>query len=290
MLARRSRFFGSLLYRRVANADGLCAYCSGGNTTIVGRKFGIMQIRRCLDCGLMFRWPKDSEITNFKFYQSRYVEPRATDLPPESDLPDILSRNFAGTRQDRGDAIALLKAINPPPAKLLDFGCSWGYALHQMERAGYTATGFEISKPRAAFGRRALGVSIIDNYGDLDRLPAHSFDAIYSRHVLEHLPALTGVLERLARLLRPGGALLLFTPNCGDGTGNLREGWKPIVGEKHPMAFDTVFFRNVLPRHGFHTVTLTSPYKTEELLAGTSSHADNGHELLVYGRVSPNGR
>ena len=230
----------------------------------------------------MFRWPKDSDHINYAFYQGRYIEPPATDMPQESKLDSMMASNFSGTMHDRSAKLAVLKAVKAPPARVLDFGCSWGYAPYQLSQAGYSVTGFEISRPRADFGRKGLGVKIVDTYRELDSLPPHSFDAIYSHHVLEHLPALTGVFERFGRLLAPGGVLVVFTPNCGDGMGNLREGWKPIVGEKHPMAFDTVFFRNVLPRHGFTVkALLTAPFAEADLLSGPSARPEDGYELVV---------
>ncbi len=285
VLARRARFLGALGYRHLVSPDRRCAYCSSRRTMVVGQKWAIMQVRRCADCGLMFRCPKDSERISHSFYQHRYVEPRATDLPGEKDLPRMLADNFSGTKHDRSDQIALLKAVEAPPARVLDFGCSWGYAPYQMKQAGYSVTGFEISQPRAAFGRKFLGIEIIDSYQKLDSLPSHCFQAIYSHHVLEHLPGLAGVFERFARLLIRGGTLLLFAPNCGDGLGNLRAGWRPLVGEKHSMALDTVFFRNVLPRSGFEVVALTSPFRQEELWSGSSTHPDEGFELLVRARL-----
>lgn len=284
MLARRVRFLGSLFYRSLIYPDKSCLYCQNQETVAVGRKFGVMQVRRCPNCGLMFRWPKDSDHTNYSFYQARYTEAEATDMPRETELPELLACNFMGTPQDRGAKIDLLRSIKPPGARVLDFGCSWGYGLHQLTRAGYDAVGFEISQPRAAFGRRTLGARIISSYRDLDQSPIGSFDAIFSYHVLEHLPSLTGIFERFARLLTADGALLVFTPNCGDGTGNLRDGWKPIVGEKHPMAFDTVFFRNALTRYGFRVVALTSPFTVEELHQGVSKHREDGAEVTVYAR------
>jgi 2-polyprenyl-3-methyl-5-hydroxy-6-metoxy-1,4-benzoquinol methylase len=288
MLARRIRFLSSLIYRSVAYPDRTCPYCKNQDTVLVGRKFVVMQVRRCSGCGLMFRWPKDSESTNRRFYQSRYREAQVTDVPVPAEMPGLLARNFSGTPYDRGSVIAMFKSVKPPPARVLDFGCSWGYAAHQLKQAGYAVTGFEISRSRAAFGRAKLGIEIIDSYQALNSLPRHSFDVIYSYHVLEHLPVLTGKFEQLARLLTADGSLVIFTPNCGDGLGNLRPGWKPLVGEKHPMAFDTVFFRQVLPRHGFRVAVVTTPYSEQELLAGVSSHRDDGFEILLSAkRCSP---
>lgn len=42
-----------------------------------------------------------------------------------------------------------------------------------------------------------------------------SFDFVFSNSVLEHIPELDGVLKEVARLLRPGGKLLITVPTAG---------------------------------------------------------------------------
>jgi 2-polyprenyl-3-methyl-5-hydroxy-6-metoxy-1,4-benzoquinol methylase len=265
ILARRVGFLATVISRRAAFQNKACPYCSNHSTDIVGRKFGVLQVRRCDECGLMFRWPKDSERFNRRFYQRRYSEPTASILPTEDQLVVELARCFEGSVWDQRAKIVRLQQAKPAPARMLEFGCSWGYGCFQLQRFGYEVTGFEISRPRAEFASKRLGVKIINDYAALDSIQEHSLDAIYASHVLEHLPSLTGVFERFARLLRPNGVLVIFVPNCGDGNGRLRNGWKPIVNEMHSMAFDSMFFRNVLPRHGFEADVQVGP--GEEVIA-----------------------
>ncbi|MDM8548990.1 class I SAM-dependent methyltransferase [Desulfobacterales bacterium HSG2] len=92
---------------------------------------------------------------------------------------------FRKTEKDFSVKIATLKELMPS-GTVLDFGCSWGYATLQLREAGYDAIGFEISKQRAEFGRIHLGVTIIDEYSNLNKFPLSSFDIIFSSHVLEH--------------------------------------------------------------------------------------------------------
>jgi 2-polyprenyl-3-methyl-5-hydroxy-6-metoxy-1,4-benzoquinol methylase len=42
----------------------------------------------------------------------------------------------------------------------------------------------------------------------------HSFDAVTSRHVLEHVPAPEDFVRALAQFLKPGGRLVIVTPNA----------------------------------------------------------------------------
>lgn len=53
--------------------------------------------------------------------------------------------------------------------------------------------------------------------GDAMALPfgAATFDGVYSVNMLEHVPSPRAVVNEAARVLRPGGVLLLITPNGG---------------------------------------------------------------------------
>ncbi|MEL6891016.1 MAG: class I SAM-dependent methyltransferase [Actinomycetota bacterium] len=58
------------------------------------------------------------------------------------------------------------------------------------------------------------GVDIVGPIPDvLTDLDDASVDVIFTRHFLEHVDSLTGVVAECARLLRPGGRLIAITPH-----------------------------------------------------------------------------
>ena len=121
----------------------------------------------------------------------------------------------------------------------------------QWKAAGYDAIGFEVAQNRAEFGRERLGLTIHERLEDLQREPDQSFDLIYADHVMEHLPRLKEAIDLFARLLRPGGALLIFVPNGGGQIARrLGTGWLSLLGESHTIAFTSEWFLDNLPRHG----------------------------------------
>src|SRR3990170_7118735 len=96
--------------------------------------------------------------------------------------------------------------------------------------------------------RRAVGVDVTDEprgseniddavKGDLGALPlrANTFDLIVMSHVAEHLTEPEAVFRELARVLRPGGLLLLLTPN--------RWHYLPLVARLVPHRLHVVFNR-----------------------------------------------
>ncbi len=239
----------------------------------------------------MFRWPKDAIGFNKEFYQNKYRQKGlATDRPDLKLLDNLKKTNFRASEIDFSEKIAILKEL-VAHGKVLDFGCSWGYSLYQFKMAGYDAIGFEISKPRAEFGRNYLDVTIIYEYSDLDNIYSSSFDIIFSSHVLEHLPTLKGVFERFSFLLKPKGILLLFVPNCG-GENARRFGarWGPMICEKHPLALDRMFFETVLPKHGFFVKSFPETYNSKKIKPYMSSNKilfdPLCDELIVYAEKS----
>ncbi len=68
-----------------------------------------------------------------------------------------------------------------------------------------------------AIGIDALDHECVDIVGDvyevLERVPAASAEAVYSYHFFEHVTDLPRLMDLLARVIRPGGALSVVVPH-----------------------------------------------------------------------------
>ena len=109
--------------------------------------------------------------------------------------------------------LALLRQAGiRPPMSVLDAGCGWGVTLDHLERAGYASTGLDVS-------RRALrlidrpGRRLVEADLTVDQpINVPTYDAVLALDVIEHLDDDAGAVARLARLVRPGGVLILSVP------------------------------------------------------------------------------
>jgi 2-polyprenyl-3-methyl-5-hydroxy-6-metoxy-1,4-benzoquinol methylase len=279
-LPSKVRFLKRVLRHRFEHQPCFCPYCGlESSLRLLRRKKIVLNIMQCDDCGLIFRWPMDTPDDAEDYYQTQFTVkyPRGH-LPYQAELDKLLAENFVGTPVDLNAKISLLKSLRPN-AKVLDYGCSWGFGTYQLQHHGFDATGFEISKPRAAYARERVGVNVLDSFKALGDLPDGRFDVIFSNHVLEHLTGVRETFTTFSRLLAPGGLGFHCLPNFTGKVG--REGmW---IGEEHPLAPNTDFFTRTLPRHGFSRVlfgsTPLNPNIREELLAGKAQL--DGYELLV---------
>jgi 2-polyprenyl-6-hydroxyphenyl methylase / 3-demethylubiquinone-9 3-methyltransferase len=113
--------------------------------------------------------------------------------------------------------LAQLEASLPRGARLLDMGCGQGFYLPLYARLGLVATGVEPDPaPRAEASRKAaaLGFSVVDAQGECLPFADASFEAVVMSEVLEHLPDPSLALAEAARVLVPGGLLLVTVPHA----------------------------------------------------------------------------
>lgn len=249
------------------------------------RKKIVLKIMRCEECDLIFRWPMETLEEADAYYQDQYTpEYPQVRLPDASELRNLLATNFVGSPLDLNDKIGVLKMLRPH-ARVLDYGCSWGYGVVQLRHHGLDAVGFEISKPRARYARERLCATVFETPDQIRALPDASFDVIFTNHVIEHLPIIRNMFEQTSRLLAPDGLAFHVLPNF---TGKLaKEGmWIMWIGEEHPLAPTISFFQRNLPKHSFTRVDFgSSPFNRD--LGASLGARDNvaisteGDELLV---------
>ena len=105
----------------------------------------------------------------------------------------------------------------PRGTDVLDAGCSSGYLAEQLVARGCRVVGLELDPAAARIAERWCDRVIVGDVEqmELDLEPA-SFDVVLCGDILEHLRDPTAALARWRPLLRPGGRLVLSTPNVAN--------------------------------------------------------------------------
>jgi len=99
-------------------------------------------------------------------------------------------------------------------SRILEIGSGLGYLTHALGRRGYSALGLDISGAAVDAARARFGDRFV--HADLAEYSAsHSstFDAVVACELIEHLEDPVSFVERAFSLVRPGGQLVLTTPN-----------------------------------------------------------------------------
>jgi GT2 family glycosyltransferase/SAM-dependent methyltransferase/glycosyltransferase involved in cell wall biosynthesis len=103
--------------------------------------------------------------------------------------------------------------------EVLDIACGEGYGSALLAGAAASVVGVDLSEEAVAHARAAYPLpNLTFRRGPADAIPiegAARFDAIVSFETIEHLPAVVQAefLREARRLLRPGGLLLVSTPD-----------------------------------------------------------------------------
>jgi len=123
------------------------------------------------------------------------------------------------------------------PATLADIGCGDGSFLKTMAGRGWQVTGVDFDAAAVAFARgRGLDVTIGTAQSLLQS--GRRFDVVTASHVIEHLPDPEAFLSHCRSLLRPGGKIVVKTPNSAS-FGHRRYGrdWRGLEPPRHLQIF-----------------------------------------------------
>ena len=131
-----------------------------------------------------------------------------TPLTGERTAPGIASENYWFRRHVAAYRLAATRVAGT----VLDAGCGEGYGTDILGVHARNVIGLDLDEatlahahdryPRARFVR-----------GDLSRMPFGMVDGVVCLQVLEHLEDPNAFLALCARIVRPGGTLVLSTPN-----------------------------------------------------------------------------
>jgi ubiquinone/menaquinone biosynthesis C-methylase UbiE len=128
----------------------------------------------------------------------------------------------------------ILKVVGAKPSqRILDAGCGYAYHTVRLARSGASITAVDFSSAALEAANRTLErAGLVDRVelkqADLTSLPFadSSFDFVVSWGVLMHIPKLEAALRELARVLKPGGILVLCENNAASLDVVVRE---PII-------------------------------------------------------------
>jgi SAM-dependent methyltransferase len=145
---------------------------------------------------------------------------------------------------------------------LLEIGCAYGYLLELAQHHFDTVAGTEFSSAAAARARRAVVNAQVYVGGIGSMPPDQHFDVVICTQVIEHIykphPFIRDALDRL----KPGGWLVMTTPNMDSW-------WRMLLGHRWPsfkIPEHVVFYNSeglcrLLESHGVRSVQPFVPHE-----------------------------
>lgn len=129
----------------------------------------------------------------------------------KEDLPEVVLNGWPRNRVE-----AILHSVSGG-GRVLDVGCGNGHLLYQLREKFNRLVGLEFSAHRLQQAKINLSefdfTPLEGSAEDMSEITSNSIDYIVSADTIEHIPDVYTASKEFFRVLRPGGFLVINTPN-----------------------------------------------------------------------------
>lgn len=173
-------------------------------------------------------------------------------------------------------------------AKLLDIGCGNGSLIQRLAKREWDVRGIDFDE-KAVKHCQSKGLNVTD--GDLisQKFNDSSFDVITLNHVLEHLFNPLEVINECFRILKPGGELVISTPNNNSWLYNkiFKKYWLTLDPPRHVIIYNRKSLTSILRNTGFYISSSKTTIRNEfYVYVGSKAIKKNG--AFAMGKEKPN--
>lgn len=226
-----------------------CPLCGNDRRNFPFRLNEPYRVARCVECGFYYLYPRLIESAMQEVYrESSYYEGGACGYADSSYTAQEfalratfkrLLRNLANRGLTGGD--------------LLEIGCGYGYLLDEAHSFFGRRVGTEFSQQGAEMAC-AMGAEVF--VGGIEQVPSEAkFDCVIGTQLIEHVYEPLSFVKRLAGHTKPGGHIVLATPDIG---GVLRKAmgrrWPSFKVPEHVVYFDYQTLNSLMLRAGLNDV------------------------------------
>jgi ubiquinone/menaquinone biosynthesis C-methylase UbiE len=208
---------------------------------------------KCNVCSIVFQNPQPifeltEEIYDGEHYHERYIKSEYIYLPTSR----IYLREI---KKELGEKNNIENKV-----KLLDIGCGIGYFLHLAKREGYEVEGADISVWAGKYSKEKYNIDVITgNFLEIS-FTDKSYDLVTLWQTIEHLPTPNLFLEKIYKILKPGGYVCIATPDVESWIARFYgRFWNCYMPDEHICLFDFKSMKTILQKNGF------DPYKIKRI-------------------------
>jgi 2-polyprenyl-3-methyl-5-hydroxy-6-metoxy-1,4-benzoquinol methylase len=142
---------------------------------------------------------------------------------------------------------------------MLDLGCYCGLLLDLARERGWDVIGLEPEETARRYAVEHLKLDVLGDTLDENTFSPGSFDVIVSLQVLEHLLAPQKTLYQIARILKPGGLLVVEVPSIDNLGFRLLGRWHRHFARHHLFFFSTQTLTRLLIESGHQIKQVVYP-------------------------------
>lgn len=244
---------------------------------------GKWNLKSCIACGLVYLDPRPTvgEIRKIytDSYSTRKVNIKSRTITKANKLRHLISQGFLSSEYGYFNKAGLLqhllgKFIYLSPywreqlsfrvmrlpyksgGRLLDIGCGIGGLLTVMSRLGWEVEGLD-TDIKVVMACRSQGLNVKEGTVDSQNYSENYFDAITMKHLIEHVYDPIDLLKESKRILKPGGKLVIITPNLESlGHETFREIWRGLDVPRHLVLFSSKTLSRATQQAGLKVIEL----------------------------------
>ena len=233
----------------------ICVLCDNRKWRPKFHKQGFAFVE-CLTCGVVQLQPQPTSTELAAHYTKRA---NAGNYEPGTSI----ERRHV---DERLFAYLIQKMAPLRSGRIIDIGCFDGQLLDIAKEHGWETYGLELqgaaAETAAAKHEGRVFSGTVETLDPVEFGVAGSFDVVVASGVIEHLLAPPRLLEVAYECLKPGGILLVQTPNCASFPARLMGRYWPCwAAPEHTFYFSVRTLKALLEKYRYRVIDVHSHWK-----------------------------
>ncbi len=212
----------------------------------------------CPACGLVTTYPYPSNSSIEEHYKKKFDKGNYQILREYSEQYNAIYQDYAKRLKNKME----LSGLKYRGAKILDIGCFTGDFLKLLYDQGADVYGEELQSEAVKIANQKLPGRIYEPEASDNKLQMIKFDAVCLVGLVEHVLKPQEVLHRSMAFLKPGGILMIQTPNSASWIAKLMgKYWPPYAPVEHIHLFSRKSLEKVLRQNDFEDISFFPHWK-----------------------------